>query len=409
MDARCAHRPSRPPTHRPGLHIFARRTWGSQVARREPATDTREAIDTRDAIDEFPVPAITTVIVPFHRNVAMLRRVLEPFRERVATTELLIAADGAVEDWNAVADEFRAARIGWPVAGGPARARNRAASVAKGRYLLFVDGDVIAQPGVVERVERFFTAHPEASAVFGAYDDTPEAPGFISQYRNLQHRYVHCNSGRDARTFWAGLGAVKADVFRGVGGYDERFRRPSVEDIDLGYRLTAAGAKIQIDPDLGGKHLKRWTFTSSVVSDVRDRGVPWTQLILRYAALTTDLNLTWGLRLSVLAAYLVVLLALGALADVRLLWALPVPVALLLWCNRTYYGYFLRTRGPLFAAGVVAAHFVHHLCNGVSFVVGHALYQLNQRFSLRTPWTLPQDALPSAPMRAWRPDGASGA
>jgi hypothetical protein len=281
--------------------------------------------------------------------------------------------------------------------------------VARGRYLLFVDGDVIAQPGVVDRVERFFEAHPEASAVFGAYDDTPEAPGFMSQYRNLQHRYVHCNSGRHARTFWAGLGAVKADAFRGVGGYDERFRRPSVEDIDLGYRLNAAGSTIQIDPGLNGKHLKRWTFTSSVVSDVRDRGVPWTQLILRYGALTTDLNLTWGLRLSVVCAYAIVLLVLAAFADARLLLALPVPILLLVWFNRAYYGYFRRTRGWGFAAGVVAAHFVHHLCNGLSFVIGHALYQLDQRFGVRTPWTLPQGAPSAAPMPAWRPDGASGA
>ncbi|HUU32893.1 MAG TPA: glycosyltransferase, partial [Vicinamibacterales bacterium] len=199
------------------------------------------------------MPVITTVIVPFHRNVSMLRRVLEPFRDRAVTTELLIAADGAVEDWRSVADEFAAESIGWPAAAGPATARNRGASVARGRYLLFVDGDVIAESGVVERVERFFAAHPDASAVFGAYDDQPEAPPFISQYRNLQHRWVHCNDPGEARTFWAGLGAVKREAFRAIGGYDERFGRPSVEDIDLGYRLYASGARIRIDAELNGK------------------------------------------------------------------------------------------------------------------------------------------------------------
>jgi GT2 family glycosyltransferase len=355
------------------------------------------------------VPAITTVIVPFHRNVSMLRRVLEPFRDRAATTELLVAADGAVEEWQPVADEFQAERIGWPAAAGPATARNRAASVARGRYLLFVDGDVIAEPGVVERVERFFAMHPEMGAVFGAYDDSPEASGFISQYRNLQHRYVHCNSTRDARTFWAGLGAIKADAFRAAGGYDERFRRPSVEDIDLGYRLHASGTGIRIDPELNGKHLKRWTLVSSIVSDVRDRGVPWTQLIQRHGGLTTDLNLVWGLRLSVVCAYLIVLLALGALADVRALWALPLPIGLLLVLNRSYYGYFRRTRGVWFAARVVAAHFVHHLCNGVSFVLGTVLYHLSHRFGVRTAWTLPSGPPDPAPSRPWPRDEATRA
>lgn len=350
------------------------------------------------------MPAITTVIVPFHRNVAMLRRVLEPFRDRAATTELLIAADGAIEDWQVLADEIRAERIGWPTAQGPATARNRAASVARGRYLLFVDGDVIAEPGVVERVEGFFAAHPDAASVFGAYDDSPEAPGFMSQYRNLQHRYVHCNTSGEARTFWAGLGAVKADAFRAVGGYDERFRRPSVEDIDLGYRLHASGATIKIDSKLNGKHLKRWTLMSSIVSDVRDRGVPWTQLILRYGGLSTDLNLAWGLRVSVVCAYLTMLLVLGAFVDARLLWVLPVPLVGLLVLNRNYYGYFRRTRGLWFATRVVAAHFVHHAGNGVSFVVGTALFHLSHRFDVRTAWTLPRAAYTPGTAQPWRQD-----
>lgn len=347
---------------------------------------------------------VTTVIVPFHRNVAMLRRVLAPFRDRDATTELLVAGDGPIEAWEPVADEFGATRISWPTAQGPAVARNRAASVARGRYLVFVDGDVIAEPGVVARIEQFFAAHPDFCAVFGAYDETPEAPGFMSQYRNLQHRYVHRVNRGDARTFWAGLGAIKAEMFGKVGGYDERFRRPSVEDIDLGYRITRAGGRIAIDPDLNGKHLKRWTFGSSIVSDVRDRGVPWIQLINRYGGLTTDLNLAWGLRLSVASAYLIVGLTLAAFVDSRAWWVLPVPVMALVLLNLPYYQYFLGLRGPWFATRVVAAHFVHHLSNGVSFLAGNAILVLQQRLGITTRWTLPRDAAPDAPLRRWQAD-----
>lgn len=352
---------------------------------------------------------LTTVIVPFHRNVAMLRRVLAPFRDRAATTELLIAADGAVEDWTPLADEFGASRIGWSPAEGPAVARNRAASVARGRYLLFVDGDVIAEPGVVARIEAYFATHPDIAAVFGAYDETPEAPGFMSQYRNLQHRYVHRVNVGDARTFWAGLGAMRTAVFLAVGGYDARFRRPSVEDIDLGYRLTAAGHRIAIDPDLNGKHLKRWTFTSSIVSDVRDRGVPWTQLIQRYGGLTTDLNLAWALRLSVVAAYLTVICLVAGFVDARAWWVAVVAFLLMIVMNVDYYAYFARLRGPWFALRVVGAHVVHHLCNGVSFVVGNFLYVGQKRFGLVTAWTLPQAAPSGAPIPRWQPDGAPNA
>lgn len=349
---------------------------------------------------------VTTVIVPFHRNVPMLRRVLAPFRDRDASTELLVAGDGPIDPaWETAVDEVGGWRIGWPVAQGPAVARNRAASVASGRYLVFVDGDVIAEPCVVARVERYFAAHPGVGAVFGAYDESPEDPGFMSQYRNLQHRYVHQVNVGEVRTFWAGLGAVHRDAFLAVGGYDERFRRPSVEDIDLGYRLTAAGVRIAIDPDLNGKHLKRWTFTSSIVSDVRDRGVPWTQLINRYGGLTTDLNLAWALRASVVAAYLVLLGVLGALVDVRTLWLALAAFVAMVALNLGYYSHFERIRGPWFAVRVVGAHLVHHLCNGVSFVVGHALFRAVRHAGVTTAWTLPHTP-PSASLARWRIDEA---
>lgn len=348
---------------------------------------------------------VTTVIVPFHRNVPMLRRVLAPFRDRDASTEVLVAGDGPIDPaWEAAVDEVGGRRIGWPAAQGPAVARNRAASVASGRYLIFVDGDVIAEPGVVARVERFFAAHPDIGAVFGAYDETPEDPGFMSQYRNLQHRYVHRINVREVRTFWAGLGAVHREAFLAVGGYDERFRRPSVEDIDLGYRLTAAGVRIAIDPDLNGKHLKRWTFMSSVVSDVRDRGVPWTQLINKYGGLTADLNLAWALRASVVLAYLIVLGLLAALVDRRALWVVAVAFPGMVALNLGYYSYFQRIRGTWFAVRVIGAHLVHHLCNGVSFVLGHALFRA-ARHGVTTAWTLPQTP-PALPLARWRIDKA---
>ena len=45
------------------------------------------------------------------------------------------------------------------------------------------------------------------------------------------------------------------------GGFDaERFPFPSVEDVELGLRLSAQGARIGLDPSVRGKHLKAWSF-----------------------------------------------------------------------------------------------------------------------------------------------------
>src|SRR5262249_45077117 len=156
-------------------------------------------------------------------------------------------------------------------------------------------------------------------------------PEFLSVARNLAHSFIHQRSPGEARTFWAGLGAVRASAFATVRGFDERFTRPTVEDIDLGYRLRNAGFRILLEPPIQGKHLKRWTFRSSVVSDIRDRGIPWTQLLARYE-MHDDLNVTLEYRACVIVAALMVictlasirwpLLLLPAMAAIVALWLL---------------------------------------------------------------------------------------
>ncbi|MEZ5100659.1 MAG: glycosyltransferase [Thermoleophilia bacterium] len=158
---------------------------------------------------------------------------------------------------------------------GPARARNAAARRATGDVLVFVDADVVVRPDAFERIRAAFSADPGLVAVFGAYDDEPEAPGLVSRFRNLLHHHVHAAAGGPAETFWAGLGAVRADAFHAAGGFDgDGFHRPSIEDVELGARLRRAGGRIVLDPTIRGTHLKRWTLRSMLVTDVHQREAP---------------------------------------------------------------------------------------------------------------------------------------
>ena len=131
---------------------------------------------------------------------------------------------------------------------GPAAARNAGAADATADVIVFVDADVLAHTDAFSRIRAAFDADPRLTAVFGSYDDSPTDPGMVSQFRNLLHHHVHQQGAGEAKTFWAGLGAVRADAFHAVGGFDaERYRLPSVEDIDLGTRLVAKGKKIVLD------------------------------------------------------------------------------------------------------------------------------------------------------------------
>ena len=332
-----------------------------------------------------------SVIIPFHRDLRQLEASLAAVRRTVPDAEVVISADAATEDCRPLVTRFDARLVevpGSPGPSGPAVARNRGAAAATGDILAFVDADVVVAPGALDGLCRVLAGEPDLAAVFGAYDLLPADPGFMSRYKNLSHAYVHETGNPDAATFWAGLGAVRADRFRAVAGFDERFRRPSVEDINLGYRLRQRGGRLRLDPRFRGQHLKRWTLRGSVRTDVIARGIPWAQLIRKYGAMRNDLNLRRELRLSVVAAYL----CLASLAaSIVMPWMLGVTVAALaaIWVlNARYYRWFARVRGAWFAARVFPAHVLHHLSNGVSFVAGNAL-ALAGRAGLSVPGVIP--------------------
>jgi hypothetical protein len=68
-------------------------------------------------------------------------------------------------------------------------------------------------------------------------------------------------------------------------------------------------------------HLKHWTFWGLVKTDILDRGIPWTELILRDRFMPNDLNLQLSQRVSVALVFVLIGLS-GAMAFVSGAYAL---------------------------------------------------------------------------------------
>jgi len=271
-----------------------------------------------------------------------------------ACLEAIRAADGGPEELIVVEE-----------GGGPADARNRGAARASGDVLVFVDADVVVHPDAFARIRRTFEGDSSLAALFGSYDDRPAAPGAVSAFRNLLHHHVHHAGAGPATTFWAGLGAVRRDAFEAVGGFDaERYLVPSVEDIDLGTRLAAAGHRIELDPALQATHLKAWGLRGMIESDLWHRGVPWVELLLRHGSRSAALNLGWRHRASAAAS----LLTVAALLRGRLRTAV-LGIAALVALNRSFYALLARRRGRAEAAAGVGLHALHHLVAALSVPV----------------------------------------
>lgn len=287
--------------------------------------------------------------------------------------DVVIVADGPANEAVAAARTAGFRAIERQVNGGPAAARNTAAAATSADVLLFVDADVAIHPDLVARVRRAL-ADPAVAAVVGCYDDRPPERNFFSQYKNLLQRFVHLNAQREGSTFWGACGAIRREAFVQIGGFDERFRKPSVEDIDLGYRLKAAGHRIVFDSSLQATHLKRWTMTSLLHSDIFRRALPWTWLLMRESYVEPDLNLGHRSRLaSVLAGGLAVSPAVIAI-DVRAAWLALLCGIVLFLLDLELWRFFRARRGVGFATAGLVWHWAYYLYSALGLAAGVLSY-----------------------------------
>ena len=258
---------------------------------------------------------------------------------------------------------------------GAAAARNRGARRARGDVIVFVDADVEVHEDAFQRIRSAFDGDPGLAAIFGSYDDAPGADGIVSDFRNLLHHHVHHEGAGPATTFWAGLGAIRRKIFLELGGFDEeRFSRPSVEDIELGMRLHERGQRAVLDPAIQGKHLKRWTLWSMTKTDLLHRGVPWLRLILERRSQSTALNLGWRHRIGTAASLLLIM---GLVR--RRFWVAGGALALLVALEGRFYMLLLRRRGPLLVAAGLPLHVVHRLTSAAAVPIALGAHLTRER------------------------------
>ena len=248
-------------------------------------------------------------VVPVHDGGDDIERCLDALVAAGQSPDAVVVADDASRDGRA---ERAAAMYGTRYVRldggpfGPARARNAgAALVPDADAYLFVDADVTVRSDVPDAFRALLDAEGDVAAAFGSYDDDPPAGGWISRYKNLLHHWMHQRGDAEACTFWSGCGVVRGTAFRRHGGFDEGFGAASIEDVDLGLRLSDAGERVRLDPDIQCTHWKRWTLKSWLRTDILARALPWSRLLVaRGEGVPDTLNLGAAERASAMLACL---------------------------------------------------------------------------------------------------------
>jgi GT2 family glycosyltransferase len=308
--------------------------------------------------------------MPVYNGRAFIERSLPPLIDmlrRGELVEVIVVDDTSTDDTAVMAAEMGARVL--PSGGrlGPGGARNEAASQARGEILWFVDADVVVHDNAALELQRAFV-EPNVAAVFGSYDDKPPAKNFLSQYKNLVHHFYHHRGNSEASTFWAGCGAVRKNAFLAVGGFDVvRYTRPSIEDIELGYRLRAAGGRILLWPALQGTHLKVWRFFNLIHTEVFCRAIPWSRLMLSQTGLVNDLNVRTAERLRAAGAGLFFAGVVACLHPAVPWWIAVALFGAVALANIDLLRLFYRRKGPLFALRGLLFHQVYYLYSSAAF------------------------------------------
>lgn len=335
--------------------------------------------------------ASVSIIMPVYNGVAFLPKSLPPLvamLRRGEVAELVVVDDTSTDATASMARSLGAQVV--PSGGrlGPGGARNQAARDAVGDILWFVDADVVVHDDAARELLAAFD-DPAIVAVFGSYDDRPDATNFLSQYKNLVHHFYHHRGKRDASTFWAGCGGVRRDAFLAVHGFDvERYKRPSIEDIELGYRLRGAGGRIVLSPALQGTHLKDWRLGNLLHTEIFCRAIPWSRLMLSQTGLVDDLNVGRAERLRAVAAALF-FVGCAAVVLPGVPWWIPlVLLAGIAAANAGLVRLFWKRKGALFALGGLLFHQVYYVYSSAAFaacVLEHHWLRLTRRASAGAP------------------------
>ncbi len=227
-----------------------------------------------------------SVAIPCYNGAAYIRQSIESILAQSSPPDqILVINDGSTDESQAIIEQYPVSLIIHKQNQGLAAARNSALQAATGDILVFVDVDAFPAHNFLMVLSAHYTDDPYLAGVGGQ--------GIESNIHSQADRWrrAHASQGYGRRSryvpFLYGLCmSFRVSVLREIGGFDVTFRT-NAEDMDIGYRLNAAGYRLLYVPEACVFHqrtddiqsLKRtmaaW-YRGAYLAKQKNHAHPWT-------------------------------------------------------------------------------------------------------------------------------------
>ncbi len=213
-----------------------------------------------------------SIIIPVFDNKAGLLSCLKALKKQInKQTEIIVIDDNSSQKGiEKVAKKFTRKFIKLKKNSGAGLARNSGVKLAKGKYLIFIDSDVVISDKFFKKILRKIQKLSPDSCLQGVYGEKTPIKSLCSQYKNLYYFYNFFHRISKDNFFYLSSHCfvIPKRIFEKVGGFNSQIRTV-IEDADLSYRLLRKGYRVILDRELVVSHLKRFSWLNLLLNDAR--------------------------------------------------------------------------------------------------------------------------------------------
>ena len=205
---------------------------------------------------------LVSVVIPTFNGARRIGKCLDALLHQVPPrpVEVLVVDDGSADNTAEIVACYPGVRLIAQRNAGPAAARNRGASEARGKYLLFTDDDCIPAENWLHSMLAPF-ADPEVVGAKGIYRTHQKSlvARFVQLEYEDKYRLMFDLPTIDFIDTYSA--AFRRERFLEMGGFDTSFPTACAEDVELSYRMSARGWKMRFAPAAAVWHTHPDTLT----------------------------------------------------------------------------------------------------------------------------------------------------